>query len=573
MTKNEYYVNIKNQGHIIHNDMLINKINCIKLKSVIPENINSFKNIKNDLYNVKKDTDSLSIDLKNLKEEYIIKSNKKVKVQSTLINIKVNRFNKRFNQFNMRFNRFFNKPSSKTNACTIKDSAIVKIHVDVYTLIVDACTSTEDHIVKKYLHAYTSTDDHIVKKYVDACTSTDDLIVKKHVDACTSTDDHIVKKYVDACTSTDIFVKNNVDVCTSTDDLIVKNQVDTCTSNDDLIVKNHVDACTSTDDVCTNENKQFTNENDDDDSDDKRGDNGNNDNKPGNNCNNDNTKVQVNNSKVLVNEDNTKVQVKKDKNKSQVNNDKLIMKKNKVVDQFNLIANITSDYLNNINKISEIMNGLHDDPQLRHIELNKINVLTNKSLDFASELCHGGNREWYDRNDNINTINDKIDLVNEIGEVIDSFMTDAYNIIDSFNKSENNDSLYDILEEDLKKCKDTILKMINSFNRCVKQDTKKNDNDNVNVCEKQDTNKNEASINENDDDDNVNKDFSNLSDKAINNLNIIGEIRKEILINNTEIIELINKAENSDDSLLKLDKFKKLNKLCDNLLNHIWKIA
>ena len=69
-------------------------------------------------------------------------------------------------------------------------------------------------------------------------------------------------------------------------------------------------------------------------------------------------------------------------------------------------------------------------------------------------------------------------------------MTDAYNIIDAINKSHNNDSLYDTLAEDLKKCKDTILKMINSSNICVKQDTKKNDTDNVNVCEKQDTKKN-----------------------------------------------------------------------------------
>ena len=82
--------------------------------------------------------------------------------------------------------------------------------------------------------------------------------------------------------------------------------------------------------------------------------------------------------------------------------------------------------------------------------------MTNKSFDLASELCHGGNREWYDGNDNINTINHKIDLVNEIGEVIDSFMADAYNIIDPINRSQNNDSLCDILEEDLKKCKDTI---------------------------------------------------------------------------------------------------------------------
>ena len=42
---------------------------------------------------------------------------------------------------------------------------------------------------------------------------------------------------------------------------------------------------------------------------------------------------------------NTKVRVKKDKNKAQVNNDKSIIKNNKVVDQFNLITKITSDYL------------------------------------------------------------------------------------------------------------------------------------------------------------------------------------------------------------------------------------
>ena len=65
MTKNEYYVNIRNKGHIISDDMLINKTKCIKLKSVVRENINSLKSIKNNLYNVKKDNNSLSIDLKS----------------------------------------------------------------------------------------------------------------------------------------------------------------------------------------------------------------------------------------------------------------------------------------------------------------------------------------------------------------------------------------------------------------------------------------------------------------------------------------------------------------------------
>ena len=35
MTKYECFVNIRNKGHIINNDMLINKTKCIKLTSVV----------------------------------------------------------------------------------------------------------------------------------------------------------------------------------------------------------------------------------------------------------------------------------------------------------------------------------------------------------------------------------------------------------------------------------------------------------------------------------------------------------------------------------------------------------
>ena len=44
------------------------------------------------------------------------------------------------------------------------------------------------------------------------------------------------------------------------------------------------------------------------------------------------------------------------------------------------------------------------------------------------------------------------------------------NIVSDINKSHNNDSLYDILAEDLKKCKDKILKLIDSFNVRAKND-------------------------------------------------------------------------------------------------------
>ena len=195
------------------------------------------------------------------------------------------------------------------------------------------------------------------------------------------------------------------------------------------------------------------------------------------------------------------------------------------------------------------MNELHDDRHLRLLELNRINALLDKSLDYAWELSHSGNREKHeiaidkDKDMYVNRyadiINDKLDLVNEIGELIDSYMADAYNIVNGISKSHNNRSAYDILAEDLKKCKDTILKMINSFNLCAKQDSKKNDADNVNVCDKQDTT--------NDDDDDNSSDIDidrlyNLNDKVSADLNIVFKIKKEFSTNIKKIIALLDKV-------------------------------
>ena len=73
----------------------------------------------------------------------------------------------------------------------------------------------------------------------------------------------------------------------------------------------------------------------------------------------------------------------------------------------------------------------------------------------------------------------------------------------------------------------------------------------------------------------VNNVFPNLNEKTISNLVIVDEIRKDILNNNSEITALINEAENSpkDDFLLKLDKYKKSNKLNYNILDYIWQVV
>ena len=91
---------------------------------MIRENINLFKKIKNNHYSIKKDTNSISIDLKNLKKEYNYNSDKRARVRCIVINNIVNRYNRRLHKSS-------SSSSSKINACTKKDSAIVKNRVDL----------------------------------------------------------------------------------------------------------------------------------------------------------------------------------------------------------------------------------------------------------------------------------------------------------------------------------------------------------------------------------------------------------------------------------------------------------
>ena len=59
---------------------------------MLRENVNSLKNIKKNLYSVKKDSDSIQTDLKNLKEEFINNFNKRAKTRSiTTTEIKTNK--------------------------------------------------------------------------------------------------------------------------------------------------------------------------------------------------------------------------------------------------------------------------------------------------------------------------------------------------------------------------------------------------------------------------------------------------------------------------------------------------
>ena len=59
---------------------------------MIQKNVKSLKNIKNNLYSVKKDSDSIQIDLKKLKEESINNFNERAKIRSiNTTEIKINK--------------------------------------------------------------------------------------------------------------------------------------------------------------------------------------------------------------------------------------------------------------------------------------------------------------------------------------------------------------------------------------------------------------------------------------------------------------------------------------------------
>ena len=66
----------------------------------------------------------------------------------------------------------------------------------------------------------------------------------------------------------------------------------------------------------------------------------------------------------------------------------------------------------------------------------------------------------------------------------------------------------------------------------------------------------------------------NFNDKVLNNLIIIAKLKEELSINIEKIRAIFNKIENTpkNDLRSKLGKYKKLNILTDDLINHIWRM-
>ena len=128
---------------------------------------------------------------------------------------------------------------------------------------------------------------------------------------------------------------------------------------------------------------------------------------------------------------------------------KYLDKKNKLIDQVNMIAEARKSFLNNINKIRILTNDLQDElfsdvPWLKLLEMKKINILVDESLDYIWNMIYGKNRENneitnidVDKDKDIvgyiskyiDIINDKSLLVNRVGELLDSIVIELQNAV------------------------------------------------------------------------------------------------------------------------------------------------
>ena len=265
----------------------------------------------------------------------------------------------------------------------------------------------------------------------------------------------------------------------------------------------------------------------------------------------------------------------------------------------NFVISLKRQFLNNITKIIELVNELNDqiyadDKWLEFPQLNEINPLIDELIDRVRLIIYNKKREkneiiniGVDKNKDIEgyvhicnkIVDDKLEFVNKISELIDNAIEkkDFRNLKDDALKLIGNSCICDVKR---KVCK----KDNKEKDSAVKRKGRKKDNKEKDSDDSKNNNSNNDDNNNNDNDNNndnlidkllTNSDkLHNFNDKVLNNLIIIAKLKEELSINIEKIRAIFNKIENvpKNDIKSKLDKYKNLNILLDDLINHIWRI-
>ena len=178
-------------------------------------------------------------------------------------------------------------------------------------------------------------------------------------------------------------------------------------------------------------------------------------------------------------------------------------------------------------------------------------------------------------------VNDKLEFVNKITELLNNNAIEKKkfeNLQDDILKLIGNSCICDVKR---KGCKEDNKKDSAVKRKGRKKDNKEKDSeDSKNNNSNNNDNDNDNNNNDNHINDNLidillnNKDkFHNLNDKVLNNLIKTAKLKKK-LNNSDRIRAIFNKIKNipKNDLGLKLDIYKKLNILLDDLINRIWRM-
>ena len=229
-----------------------------------------------------------------------------------------------------------------------------------------------------------------------------------------------------------------------------------------------------------------------------------------------------------------------------------------------------------IKLVDELNDEIYDDQWLVFAQLNKINSLVDELIDHVWLMIYNKKRE---KNKVINIGVDKDKVIEGYVNIYNEIVDDKIELVSGISELFDNA----IEKKEFKNLKDDVLKLIDNSRICdVKRKGCKKDNKEKDSDDSKNVNDND---NDNDDNDNNNNNLidrllnnkdklHNFSDKVLNNLIIVAKLKEKLLINIEKIRAIFNKIENisKKDIRLKLDKYKKLNILIDDLINHIWRM-
>ena len=213
---------------------------------------------------------------------------------------------------------------------------------------------------------------------------------------------------------------------------------------------------------------------------------------------------------------------------------------------------------------------IYDDEWLVFAQLNKINPLLDELIDHAWLNIYNKNREKYEI---INTDIEKYKDFECYVKIYKKIIDDKFEFVNRIVKLYNNA----IDKKEFNNRKDDVLKLISNSSICgVERKGCKKDNNKKDSGIKSKACRKDNSKNVNKDKDNLidkllnNKDkLRNFSDKVLNNLTNIAKLKEKKLINKKKI-EGINAP--IKDIRSNLDKYKELNMIYDDLVNHVWRM-